>query len=291
MKPLGGFDLIRPRTIAGVLEIMSSLETAQVIAGGTDMIPVFRDIGCKPEHLIELTTVQELNGIFEEKENILIGPTTTHTQLLESNIVKEKLSALWEGCSVLGSVQIRNRGTIGGNICNASPAADTAPGLIVHGTELHIGSLREIKWVPIENFFVGPKITILNPNEIVIGFRIPIPPENSGSAFQRIGRRNGFCLSIVNCATYLERDGQKVNESRIALGSVGPTPMRIVDAEKVIKGKKFDEKMIAEAAAICMETIKPIDDIRGSADYRKDMTAVLVKRTLSTAWRRTGGAF
>jgi carbon-monoxide dehydrogenase medium subunit len=289
MKPLTGFDLLRPRTLVGVLEMLSALQYSQLIAGGTDIIPLFKDVGSKQEHLVDLSLIPELNGVTEETDHVSIGSTTTHSQILASRIVEARVPALRDACGILGSVQIRNRGTVGGNLCNASPAADTAPPLLVHAAEACIGSLRETRWIHLFDFFAGPKKSVLHQDEILVGIRVPTPPKSSGSAFQRIGRRAGFCLSVVNCASYLERDKDRVKTARIAVGSVAPTPLLIEKVDGILSGKKMTEKLIEEAGRVCAESVNPIDDVRGSAEYRRDMTAVLAKRTLREAWRRSGG--
>jgi carbon-monoxide dehydrogenase medium subunit len=288
LKPLKGFDLTRPLTLTGALEMMATLDLAQPIAGGTDLIAAYRDLGCKPVHLIDLGLIPELNGIVEETGYIIIGPMTTHAQILASKIVEEKAPALHDAAGWIGSVQIRNRGTVGGNICNASPAADTAPPLLVHCAEAQISSLDDYRWVPLQDFFAGPKMTILEPDELLTALRFPTV-KGAGSSFQRIGRRKGFTLSVVNAAVYVERSGDELAEVRIALGSVAPTPIRVPKVENEIRGKKMNEELVVGAAQACVEEAKPIDDVRGTAEYRKDMTAVLVKRSMREAWRRAGG--
>ena len=288
MKPLTGFDLLRPPTLVGALEMMATLEYAMPIAGGTDVVPLFRDVGCKPVHLIDLGLIPELNGIMEEGGKILIGPTTTHAQLLASKVIEEKVPALHDAARWIGSVQIRNRGTVGGNLCNASPAADTAPPLLVVRAEAQISSLEDARWIPLRELFAGPKMTVLEPDELLTGLRFT-PTAHSGSSFQRIGRRKGFTLSVVNAAVYVERDGDKLKEARIALGSVAPTPIRVPRVEDHIRGKKMSESMIEEAAKECTGEARPIDDVRGTAEYRRDMVGVLVKRAMREAWRRSGG--
>jgi carbon-monoxide dehydrogenase medium subunit len=268
--------------------MMSTLEHAIPIAGGTDIVPTFRDLGSKPVHLIDLGLIEELNGIEEEDGKILIGPTTTHAQMLASKVIEDSAPALHDAARWIGSVQIRNRGTVGGNLCNASPAADSAPPLLVHGAEAHICSLEEGHWIPLQELFKGPKMTVLESNEILAGLRFPAV-NGAGSSFQRIGRRKGFTLSVVNVAVYVERDGENLREVRIALGSVAPTPIRAPSVEKKIRDKKMSEELVEVAAVACVEVVKPIDDVRGTAEYRRDMVGVLVKRAMREAWRRTGG--
>jgi carbon-monoxide dehydrogenase medium subunit len=288
MRPLTGFELLRPRTLVGALEIMATLEGAQPIAGGTDLIPTFRDLGCKAGNLVDLGLIPELNHIFEEGRYVNIGPTTTHAQLQASKLIAEKARALHDAVSVLGSVQIRNRGTIGGNLCNASPAADTAPPLLVLDAEVAVSSLDDSRWMPLQDLFAGPKTTTLDPDELLTGIRLP-RAEGAGSAFQRLCRRGGFTLSVVNAAAYVERDGGTCRSARIALGSVAPTPVRMTEAEERLEGKTMTERLIGEAAEACREWVSPIDDVRGTAEYRRDMSEVLVRRTLGEAWRRAGG--
>jgi carbon-monoxide dehydrogenase medium subunit len=288
MRPLTGFELLRPPTLVGALEMMGTLDNPMPIAGGTDIVPTFRDLGSKQVHLIDLGLIDELRGVEEEDGYVLIGPTTTHSEVLASKLVKEAAPALHDAARWIGSVQIRNRGTIGGNVCNASPAADSAPPLLVHGAEAHIISLEEGHWIPLQELFKGPKMTVLEKNEILGGLRIPLV-RGAGSSFQRIGRRRGFTLSVVNAAAYVEREVDRLKEVRIALGSVAPTPIRVPSVESKIKGKKMSEELIGEAAADCVEAAKPIDDIRGTAEYRRDMVGVLVKRAMRDAWSRAGG--
>jgi carbon-monoxide dehydrogenase medium subunit len=290
MKPLTGFTLLRPPTLVGALEMMGVLENPMPIAGGTDIIPTFKELGPKPVQLVDLGLIDELNGVFEEDGYVNIGPTTTHAQMLASHLVKETAPALHDAAGWIGSIQIRNRGTIGGNLCNASPAADSAPPLLVHAAEAHIISLEEGHWIPLQELFKGPKMTTLEKNEILGGLRFPLV-KGAGSSFQRIGRRKGFTLSVVNAAVYVERAGDKVKEARIALGSVAPTPIRAPRVEAKIKGKRMSDDLIEDAAAGSVEAAKPIDDIRGTAEYRKDMVGVLVKRAMREAWLRAGGAF
>jgi len=288
LKPLNGFDLLRPPTLVGALEMMSTLDNSMPIAGGTDIVPTFRDLGSKPVHLIDLGLIEELNGIEEEDGKVLIGPTTTHAQVLASKILEEAAPALHDAARWIGSAQIRNRGTIGGNLCNASPAADSAPPLLVHDAQAHICSLEEGHWIPLQELFKGPKMTVLEKNEILGGLRFT-PVKGAGSSFQRIGRRKGFTLSVVNVAVFTQRDGKKLKEVRIALGSVAPTPIRAPNVENKIRGRKMNEELIEEASAASIEEARPIDDVRGTAEYRRDMVGVLVKRAMREAWRRAGG--
>lgn len=288
MKQLKGFDLLRPRTLVGALEMMATLEIAQPIAGGSDLIPQFKDEGCKPKHLVDLGLIQELNGIMEEGNRVLIGPTTTHTQVASSKLIEEKDPALHEAVKWMGSVQIRNRGTIGGNLCNASPAADTAPPLLVHSAEVQVMSLDGSRWMPLVDFFVDSKVTVLEPDELLTGIRFPVVA-GASSSFQRIGRRRGFTLSVVDVAAYVERDGGSLGDVKIAVGAVAPTPIRLVKVEEGLRGRKVTYELVEEAGRMVSEAVNPRDSARSSAEYKRDMAGVLVRRALSAAWKRVGG--
>ncbi|MBN1682485.1 xanthine dehydrogenase family protein subunit M [Candidatus Bathyarchaeota archaeon] len=288
MKPLTGFNLVRPRTLQGALTLMATLEKTQPIAGGTDLIPLYREVQCEKTNLIDLSLINELNGITESLNCIVIGSTTTHTQILSNNLVAKHVSALHDSCSVLGSVQIRNRGTIGGNICNASPAADTAPPLLVHNAEVNISNQNNNRWIPLEELFKGPKLTVLQPDELLLKIKIPIDSD-SASAFKRLGRRKGFTLSIVNAAAFVKREEGLIQNIRLSIGSVAPTPLRIKKVEEEFLGIEMSKRVLDEIGQACSDQVKPIDDIRGTAEYRRDMSNILIKRALNEAWRRTGG--
>jgi carbon-monoxide dehydrogenase medium subunit len=211
---------------------------------------------------------------------------TTHSQVINSSLIKKKARALHEATCLIGSAQIRNRGTIGGNLCNASPAADTATPLLVHDAEANITSLDDTRWIPLQDLFSGPKMTILEPDELLTGIRLPVV--SGGSSFMRIGRRKGFTLSIVNAAAYLEREDDRVGEISIALGSVAPTPLCIQGLDELQSGD-MNDGFIDVVNDICLDQIKPIDDVRGTAEYRRDMTSVLVRRAIRDAWTSCGG--
>jgi carbon-monoxide dehydrogenase medium subunit len=236
---------------------------------------------------VDLNRIQELNYIKEEEGFIKIGATATHTQVA-ANPLTARIPALYDAVSRIGSPQIRNRGTITGNIVNASPAADTACPLIVHGAEIEVQSVEATNIMPIEELFVGPKINCLEPGELVTEIRIPVPPENSCSAYKRIGRRKAFTLSVVSAAAYLQVEDNVCVDTGIAFGSVAMTPLRVPEAEDMLKGKELSEENILEASEAVRDFVKPITDVRGTAEYRQDMCPVLMRRALQTALERMG---
>jgi carbon-monoxide dehydrogenase medium subunit len=191
--------------------------------------------------------------------------------------------AIVDAVSRIGSPQIRNRGTVAGNLCNASPAADSAPPLLVYDAEVKIASSGDTAIMPLPGLFAGPKINCLEPNELVTEIRFPVPPAASSSSFKRIGRRKAFTLSVVSAAAYVEMDGRICNEARVAFGSVAETPIRAPEAERLLAGNELDDQTISEAAEAASRSVAPVTDVRGTAEYRKAMCGVLLKRALHAA--------
>ena len=286
MRPLPRFRVHRPKILEEALELLATLEKAKPIAGGTDLIPLMREVEVEVEHLIDLGGIGELRFIEEGDGYIRIGATTTLSDLVDSTLIASKAPALWEAASSMGSVQIRNRGTIGGNLCNASPAADLAPPLIALGAEAEIRSVDEARWIPVEEVFAGPKVNSLAGDELLTSVRFKIPPRGAGSAFEKIGRRRGVTLALVNAAAYIELEGETCRSARIALGAVAERPLRLREAEGRLMGERVSEELIEEVSELCSKLVRPIDDVRASAWYRKEMSRVLSRKALLRAWRR-----
>ena len=285
MKPIPIFDYHAPVTLAGALELLNDLDQAKPIIGGTDLMVSMRQAVCNPSHIIDLNRMPELNYITEEEGFIKIGATTTHSQVA-ANPLTASIPALHDAVSRIGSPQIRNRGTITGNIVNASPAADTACPLIVHDAEVEVRSVDATNIIPIEELFVGPKINCLEPNELLTEIRIPKPPSNSSSAYKRIGRRKAFTLSVVSVAAYIQVEENVCVEAGLAFGSVAMTPLRVPEAEETLRGRELTEENIQEASEAVSEYVKPITDVRGTEEYRRDMCPVLMRRALQSAMER-----
>lgn len=280
MRPLPSFQYHSPTSVDEAVELLDSLKNAKPFAGGTDLVPLLREGAVKSDHLIDLNQVPELNYVRVEWGFVCMGATTTHSQVIGSPIIKEKAHALYDAVSRIGSPQIRNLGTITGNVCNASPAADAAPPLLVLDAEVTITSVDGTRQMPISGLFAGPKINTLGLNELVTEIRFPVPPANSGSAYRRIARRKAFTLSVVGAAVYVEMDGEICSDARVAFGSVAETPIRVEAVENLIRGKEPTPELIERACEACKEHVHPITDIRGTAEYRRDMCAILLKRAM-----------
>jgi len=287
MKPLPKFEYHAPLTLDDALELMAELDKAKPIIGGTDLIVAIRQAACTPNHIVDLNRISDLNYIKEEERFIKIGATTTLSQVA-SNPLTDKISSLHDAVCRIGSPQIRNRASITGNIVNASPAADTAGPLIVHEAELEVKSIDSTNIIPVEELFVGPKINCLESGELITEIRIPIPPENSASAFKRIGRRKAFTLSVVSSSSFIRIEDKNCIEARFAFGSIAMIPLRIREIEDLLKGRKLSKENILLACERVREYVNPITDVRGTEEYRRDMCPVLMKRTIQTCIERLG---
>jgi len=200
-----------------------------------------------------------------------------------------KITLVAEAALQVGAVQTRNQATIGGNLCSAVPSLDGAPALLVLGATLGLQAQGKQRLVPIEQFFLGPRRTVLQPGEVLTEIIVPLR-EDFTASFLRMGRRKALTLSIVNAAAGLAVNGQQVTEARIALGAVAPTPIRAYKAEQLLLGRKMSPELFAEAAAVAATEISPISDLRASADYRRQISVVLVRRALEIALARQKNA-
>lgn len=282
MRPLSRFQYHAPTTLAEAVRLMGTLEDAKPVIGGTDLVPLLRETDYSPMHLVDLNGVVELNYVRIQEGFICIGATATHSQVAASEAMR-KAPAVVDAVSRIGSPQIRNRGTVAGNLCNASPAADSAPPLLVYDAEVKIASSGETAIIPLPELFTGPKTNCLKPNELVTEIRFPVPPGSSSSAFKRIARRRAFTLSVVSAAAYVELDGAVCNDARVAFGSVAETPMRAPEVEELLNGSTFDDETLSSAAEAAERCVHPVTDIRGTAEYRRAMCGVLLKRALREA--------
>ncbi len=271
------FDYTRPRSLDEVLGLLAALgDGAAPLAGGTDLL-VQMDKGVRaPGTVVDLKRVADLSARAEHgPSSVRIGALTTLSDLVSDPSIAERLPALREAARSIGSTQIRNRATLAGNICNASPAADTAPPLLVYGARVAIVGRAGRRTLPVAEFFVGPGRTALTPGEIVESVEVPYPADGAGSAFERIARRRGMDLASVSVACLALPDGRAL----FAFGAVGPTPM-LVETEDTSDAAL--ESLAARA--------QPITDIRAGADYRRAMVLVLMRRTLAAALGRRKGA-
>jgi carbon-monoxide dehydrogenase medium subunit len=290
IRRLPKFEYHAPTSLAEALGYLSQYNTnAKVFAGGTDLFVSMKRREIVPEHLINLKGIEELKHISYDAENGLrIGGLVTIGELERSEIIKDKFCALNDAFQVMASPQIRNLGTMGGNLCSALPSADTAPPLIAMGASVKLTGSQGERTVLVEEFFKGPGESMLEHDEILTEILMPSPPENSGGSYFKLMRRNALDLAIVSAAIFLIMDGNKrlCNDACIALGTAATTPIRAFKAEKVVMKKEIDEDLAVEAGKAAAEEARPRSSIRASESYRREMVGVLTERVIMEAFKR-----
>lgn len=255
-------------------------ERAVILAGGTDLVPRINTYSLKPEVLIYIGKLG-LNYIKEENGRICIGATTPMAKIATHEFLNRKFPALVAAARQAGTPAVRTGATIGGNLANASPAADLATPLLVCDAEVSVVNGDGKKTVPLRDFFQGPGQTALQTGDLLT--EVSFAPPRGNTTFLKLGKRKALTLSVVNVSVRLEAEGGNCKEARIALGAVAPTPLRCRRAEALLEGKSLDRKRIADCAAEAMAASSPIDDQRASAWYRKQAGTVLVARALAQA--------
>ncbi len=275
----------RPRDIDSLLGLIGSLNTTfKVVAGCTDFIPAVRHGNWTFEdglNLIDIRGVEGLSGIREEGDMIVIGASTRLSEIADSPILLKKAPILAETVDTMASPQVRNTATIGGNLCMASPAADTAPPLLVLDAQVMIRSVDSEETVPLNRFFLGPGTTRLQPREVITEIRFPAMRANEAARRTRLGLRTAFVCSIISVAVWLKANKNKISDTRIAMGSVAPTPVRLDDVETFLADKTVTENFADEAGRLAAAQITPITDLRASAEYRKAMAHTLTRRLIN----------
>ena len=276
---------MRPRTLADVFALLEQHgDGARLLAGGSDLLVRVRLGHARPTVVIDLKRVPELASDIMRADGVLrIGAGTVMTDIIGDATIQRVFPALIEAARVVGSVQIRNRATIVGNICNASPAADTVTPLLAYGARVKTlrgqGTGRTIQ---LSEFFTGPGRTVLDRGELVTSVELPIPAVPAGSAFERLTRRRGVDLAVVNAAVFVSEAG----EARAALGAVGPTIFVVADDTRTLANPSASASERRDALARIASHARPRSDVRGAADYRQAMVEVLLRRALERAHQR-----
>lgn len=274
--------ILKPKTLSETLQILNDHgPEAQVLAGGTDLVPQINMRRLKPKLLVSIRGISELSYIRENGDGLSLGPLTSHAQLAQAARVREKMPCLANASAQLGSPLIRSIGTVGGNLCSASPAADTAPPLLSLGAEIIWQDSTTEHRTPLELFFKDVNRTSLPSNALLTGILIPAKHPETNSVFLKLGLRNALAISVVSVAVCASFDtDRRVKHIRISLGSVAPVPLLAKAAGEYLTGKKIETKTISEAAKIAADEASPISDVRASAWYRKEMAALYTKRAL-----------
>jgi len=280
------FDYHEPENMRSALELMSSLKSnAKIIAGGTDILVNMKKGVISPKYLVSLGKMKELFVLEQRKKGIAIGSHVIISELAESGLLWKNFSVIAKAASVLGSPLIRNRATIGGNIVTARPAADLPPALMAVGAKVELKGKKGRREVSLDEFFLGPGKTVIRADEILTKIIINELPPFTGGDYMKLGHRKALEIAIVAVAARVTLDKPQgiIKNVRIILSAVAPQAIHAVSAEKVLINEKPTEKLIERAATLAMQDCSPITDIRGGAEYRKEIVKVLTKRTLLNA--------
>jgi xanthine dehydrogenase FAD-binding subunit len=271
-----------PQKIEEALEILSKYgKEIKIIAGATDLLVQYYDRLYEINYWLDLKNIKELKEIKIHQNQMKIGAMVTHSQLEKSEDIKKYFPVLSQAACDIGSPQIRNRGTVGGNIVNASPAGDLLAPLMAYDAQFRLLSIQGEKIVSAEEFFIGPKKTILEPAQLLTQIIIPLPSERTYGSWNKIGKRKALIIATITLALVVEmdEDNRTVKVVRTCLGSVAPTPIEIKEVKTKMMGNKFNQLDFAELGQIVEDQISPIDDIRGTREYRKDVA----KKTMINA--------
>lgn len=282
------FEYLRPISIKEACQLLETYgDTAKVIAGGTDLMVQIRDEHKKlkdMKYVVDITHIKELSFIKEEGDRISFGALVTHDEIYKSSIIREVAPFLSEACNTVGSPQIRNRGTIAGSICNASPASDPVPPLIALEAEVKIESVRGSRIVPLKSIYLKPDVTNLAADELITEIYFKKLAPDSKMAFVKLGRRKALAISRINVAVALRKDGEgRIIEARIAPGCVFSVPNRVRAAEMVLIGKVPTEDLIHEASEKVSEAMIQRTGIRWSTEFKKPVIEALTRRAINQA--------
>ena len=272
-----------PASLDEALGLLAAGEGWRPIAGGTDLfVQLTGDMGPVPERVLDIWRLNELRGIAVENGALIMGALTTYTQIRNSDACREHLPALVAAAATIGAAQIQNRGTIGGNAINASPAGDTLPVLLAMDAELVLGSARGERTVAAKDFWPSYRKTACAPDELLLRIRFPLL-RGRQVRFRKVGTRRAQAISKVVMAIAWREDGGVWRDVRVALGSVAPTPIRATETERVLEGAAPRETTADHAASVLAKEIHPIDDVRSTADYRRVVSARVLHRLLREA--------
>ena len=278
------FDYNTPKTLEEACHLLWELrDKAKIIAGGTDLVIGLRSGELKPQCLIDIARIDDLRRIVEENGRISIGAGVTHSEIASSPIIRRYGEVLSEAASWIGSPQIRNLGTLGGNIVNASPAADTVPPLMTLNAVGRILSFEGEKEVPLDHLFKGPYETHLKPHEILAQVKFPKLSPTAKSSFIRLARREAAAIARMSVAVVLQMENGRIEEIRISAGSITPAPQRMSEAEAILKGRSPDEEGLRLAAYQVSETMIRASGIRPSTSYKKPVIEALFIRAIRKA--------
>jgi carbon-monoxide dehydrogenase medium subunit len=284
---INDFNYLRPGTLQEALAMYAEHDDCKVICGGQSLLIVMRQGMIAPEYLLDIKRIKELDYIkFDKKEGLKIGATTTHRAIEKSDVIKKNYPVLVSMENKLASIQVRNWGTIGGNLAHADPAGDPAPVLIALKANIKVGSAKGDRTMPLEDFFVDYFETALSKGELVLEVQIPLPEPKTGAAYQKFNLLESDMGVVAAAASVTMNGNGKCKDARIVLGNAGATPRRVKRAEELLVGKVLKESLFAEAGTIASEDCEPVADIHASEEHRRHLLGVLSKRMLKNAWEQ-----
>ena len=284
------FEYLKATTLEQAVSTLAARNgAAKLLAGGTDLLPALKEELLVPDYLVDIKALPGLDSIRYDEEGLRLGALVTIRAVETSSLIQgsRPFDVLAQAAGTLGSVQVRNRATIGGNLCNASPSADMAPALLALGATLHLQGPAGTRSVSIEEFFTGPGETVLGPDELLTEVRVPKPLGSKlGGVYLKHTPRAAMDLAVVGVAAVVSvaPGDATCAEIRIGLGGVAPTPVRARQAEAVLRGKRLDDTLVETASKLAADDCSPISDVRASAEYRRAMVAVLTERAIRQAW-------
>lgn len=284
------FEYAAPRTLSQAVSLLAGAgPAARPLAGGTDLLPQMRYFRLQPPLLVDVKGIPELRRLEYAKDGLHIGAAVPLSDIASHPEVARLYPVIASACGLVGSVQIRNRGTLGGNLCHAAPSADTVPGLMCLGARAVLAGPAGQREVAVEQFFTGPGETVLGTGEVLVEVVVPPPPQGSAASYLRFTPRQEMDIAVAGVASLLTVDGQGlISQARVALAAVAPTPLRARRAEAVLVGQRPTAELIHRAAGEAAGECHPISDVRASADYRRHLVAVLARRTLWASMEALG---
>ena len=283
------FEYFAPESVDEAVSLLRERgDGVKLLAGGTDLLVQMKEAGLHPPAIVSLHLIPDLRGIAGDG-GLRIGSGTDMAEIAAHDVVRDSYTALAEGAGVVGSVQTRNMATIGGNIANAAPSADTAPPLAVFDAEAEIAGPNGSRRLPVAEMFDGPGSTTLASDEVLVALHLPAQPARTGSVYQRHTPRKTMDIAAVGVAVKLSlaEGGETIESARICLGAVGPTIIRAEQAELALAGQPPSDELFDNAAALAQAAASPISDVRGSAEFRRYLVGVMTGRCLKIALSRT----
>jgi len=279
-----------PKTIKEAVKLLAASKgKGRILAGGTDLLVQMKSGAAAPGIIIDVKKIPEMIGVSEKKGAFTIGAATPAAALGEHKKLRKAWPGVVEAVNLIGSTQVQGRASAGGNLCNASPAADSVPALVSAGCVVNIAGPKGKRSVPVEKFNAGPGKTTLKPGEIVVSLTLPARPKKASDAYLRLIPRTEMDIAVVGVGVSLTMKGDTVADARVGLGAVAPTVLLVEKAAKALVGSKLDEAALDAAAAACSAACKPIDDKRGTIKYRTKIAGVLLKRAALIARDRVNG--